>query len=101
MKAKWTSDKCYGEWGVDGSECSIVKYLSEVERFCPKLPSSNQKTPSIVKNTTVKVSNYLPLCLCGLGLQFASAALFQLFLVHCFCRNFLWEEIGEHLFAHF
>ena len=54
MKERWTSDKCYGEWGVDGSECSIVKYLSEVESWCPKL-ASFQKSNSNKKNNTIKV----------------------------------------------
>ncbi|CAK8689578.1 unnamed protein product [Clavelina lepadiformis] len=37
MRAKWNSDSCYAEWGVDGSDCSIIHYLSEVEHWCPKV----------------------------------------------------------------
>ncbi|XP_041374585.1 alpha-1,6-mannosylglycoprotein 6-beta-N-acetylglucosaminyltransferase A-like [Gigantopelta aegis] len=36
MKAMWKSDPCYVSYGVDGSDCSFVMYLSEVEGFCPK-----------------------------------------------------------------
>ena len=26
----WKSDPCYGSYGVDGSVCSFIMYLSEV-----------------------------------------------------------------------
>ncbi|KAM6972584.1 alpha-1,6-mannosylglycoprotein 6-beta-N-acetylglucosaminyltransferase B-like [Aplochiton taeniatus] len=37
MRARWTSDPCYAFYGVDGSDCSFLIYLSEVEWFCPPL----------------------------------------------------------------
>uniref|UniRef100_A0A8B9W2X1 alpha-1,6-mannosyl-glycoprotein 6-beta-N-acetylglucosaminyltransferase n=1 Tax=Anas zonorhyncha TaxID=75864 RepID=A0A8B9W2X1_9AVES len=48
MRARWTSDPCYAFFGVDGTECSFLIYLSEVEWFCPPLPWRNQTaaTPS-------------------------------------------------------
>ncbi|XP_064646292.1 alpha-1,6-mannosylglycoprotein 6-beta-N-acetylglucosaminyltransferase A-like isoform X2 [Lineus longissimus] len=48
MRSFWKSDKCYGDYGVDGSECSIIIYLSEVEHWCPVL--SWRK--AMIKNTT-------------------------------------------------
>ncbi|XP_023387397.1 alpha-1,6-mannosylglycoprotein 6-beta-N-acetylglucosaminyltransferase B [Pteropus vampyrus] len=42
MRARWTSDPCYAFFGVDGTECSFLTYLSEVEWFCPPLPGRNQ-----------------------------------------------------------
>ena len=36
MRQMWKSDPCYSSYGVDGSECSFVMYLSEVEGWCPK-----------------------------------------------------------------
>ncbi|XP_003913545.2 alpha-1,6-mannosylglycoprotein 6-beta-N-acetylglucosaminyltransferase B isoform X5 [Papio anubis] len=42
MRARWTSDPCYAFFGVDGTECSFLIYLSEVEWFCPPLPWRNQ-----------------------------------------------------------
>ncbi|XP_071822891.1 alpha-1,6-mannosylglycoprotein 6-beta-N-acetylglucosaminyltransferase A-like isoform X2 [Apostichopus japonicus] len=36
MRMFWNSDKCYGYHGVDGTDCSIFLYLSEVEKWCPK-----------------------------------------------------------------
>uniref|UniRef100_A0ABM5FME0 alpha-1,6-mannosyl-glycoprotein 6-beta-N-acetylglucosaminyltransferase n=3 Tax=Pogona vitticeps TaxID=103695 RepID=A0ABM5FME0_9SAUR len=42
MRARWTSDPCYAFFGVDGTECSFLIYLSEVEWFCPLLPWRNQ-----------------------------------------------------------
>uniref|UniRef100_A0A671YU04 alpha-1,6-mannosyl-glycoprotein 6-beta-N-acetylglucosaminyltransferase n=1 Tax=Sparus aurata TaxID=8175 RepID=A0A671YU04_SPAAU len=42
MRARWTSDPCYAFYGVDGSDCSFLVYLSEVEWFCPPLAWRNQ-----------------------------------------------------------
>ncbi|KAH3754449.1 alpha-1,6-mannosylglycoprotein 6-beta-N-acetylglucosaminyltransferase A-like [Dreissena polymorpha] len=36
MKAMWESDPCYKSFGVDGSICSFIMYLSEVEGWCPR-----------------------------------------------------------------
>uniref|UniRef100_A0A3B1IX10 alpha-1,6-mannosyl-glycoprotein 6-beta-N-acetylglucosaminyltransferase n=1 Tax=Astyanax mexicanus TaxID=7994 RepID=A0A3B1IX10_ASTMX len=41
MRARWTSDPCYAYYGVDGSDCSFLIYLSEVEWFCPPLAWRN------------------------------------------------------------
>ncbi|KAK6478126.1 alpha-1,6-mannosylglycoprotein 6-beta-N-acetylglucosaminyltransferase B-like isoform X1 [Huso huso] len=49
MRARWTSDPCYAFYGVDGSECSFLIYLSEVEWFCPPLPWRNHTTPTTPK----------------------------------------------------
>ena len=35
MRDHWTMDTCYAEYGVDGSQCSIRVYLSEIEHYCP------------------------------------------------------------------
>ncbi|ESP01772.1 hypothetical protein LOTGIDRAFT_172419 [Lottia gigantea] len=43
MKTMWKSDKCYASYGVDGSDCSFIMYLSEVEGFCPKKAWSGSK----------------------------------------------------------
>uniref|UniRef100_A0A8C2X948 alpha-1,6-mannosyl-glycoprotein 6-beta-N-acetylglucosaminyltransferase n=1 Tax=Cyclopterus lumpus TaxID=8103 RepID=A0A8C2X948_CYCLU len=45
MRARWTSDPCYAFYGVDGSDCSFLVYLSEVEWFCPPLVWRNQSSP--------------------------------------------------------
>ncbi|KFV65405.1 Alpha-1,6-mannosylglycoprotein 6-beta-N-acetylglucosaminyltransferase B, partial [Dryobates pubescens] len=45
MRARWTSDPCYAFFGVDGTECSFLIYLSEVEWFCPPLPWRNRTAP--------------------------------------------------------
>ncbi|XP_023809799.1 alpha-1,6-mannosylglycoprotein 6-beta-N-acetylglucosaminyltransferase B isoform X1 [Oryzias latipes] len=45
MRARWTSDPCYAFYGVDGSDCSFLIYLSEVEWFCPPLPWRNHSSP--------------------------------------------------------
>ncbi|XP_055510202.1 alpha-1,6-mannosylglycoprotein 6-beta-N-acetylglucosaminyltransferase B-like isoform X2 [Leucoraja erinacea] len=42
MRARWTSDPCYAHYGVDGTDCSFLEYLSEREWFCPPLPWKNR-----------------------------------------------------------
>ncbi|XP_026172096.1 alpha-1,6-mannosylglycoprotein 6-beta-N-acetylglucosaminyltransferase B-like [Mastacembelus armatus] len=35
LQARWHSDPCYAFYGVDGTTCSILTYLSQIEDFCP------------------------------------------------------------------
>ncbi|XP_075205667.1 alpha-1,6-mannosylglycoprotein 6-beta-N-acetylglucosaminyltransferase B [Anomaloglossus baeobatrachus] len=49
MRSRWTSDPCYAFYGVDGTECSFLVYLSEVEWFCPVLPWRNQSISPFYK----------------------------------------------------
>lgn len=55
MRARWTSDPCYAFFGVDGTECSFLIYLSEVEWFCPPLPWRNQTSAQTVPKALPKV----------------------------------------------
>uniref|UniRef100_A0A3Q2SQ55 alpha-1,6-mannosyl-glycoprotein 6-beta-N-acetylglucosaminyltransferase n=1 Tax=Fundulus heteroclitus TaxID=8078 RepID=A0A3Q2SQ55_FUNHE len=41
LRARWQSDPCYAFYGVDGSTCSILVYLSQIEDFCPAEPGRN------------------------------------------------------------
>ncbi|XP_051873036.1 alpha-1,6-mannosylglycoprotein 6-beta-N-acetylglucosaminyltransferase A-like isoform X2 [Pristis pectinata] len=43
MNEMWKSEPCYASYGVNGSLCSFIKYLSEVENFCPMLPERKLK----------------------------------------------------------
>lgn len=44
MRQFWKSDSCYEkDHGVNGSICSFIVYLSEVERWCPLLPGRKLK----------------------------------------------------------
>ncbi|XP_036399461.1 alpha-1,6-mannosylglycoprotein 6-beta-N-acetylglucosaminyltransferase B [Megalops cyprinoides] len=51
MRARWTSDPCYAFYGVDGSDCSFLIYLSEVEWFCPPQTWRNHTKPPTPKTT--------------------------------------------------
>ncbi|XP_072549393.1 alpha-1,6-mannosylglycoprotein 6-beta-N-acetylglucosaminyltransferase B isoform X1 [Salminus brasiliensis] len=51
MRARWTSDPCYAFYGVDGSDCSFLIYLSEVEWFCPPLAWRNHSSQTAVNST--------------------------------------------------
>uniref|UniRef100_A0A3Q3ID74 alpha-1,6-mannosyl-glycoprotein 6-beta-N-acetylglucosaminyltransferase n=1 Tax=Monopterus albus TaxID=43700 RepID=A0A3Q3ID74_MONAL len=35
LQAHWQSDPCYVFYGVNGTTCSILTYLSQIEDFCP------------------------------------------------------------------
>uniref|UniRef100_A0AAV2LI56 alpha-1,6-mannosyl-glycoprotein 6-beta-N-acetylglucosaminyltransferase n=1 Tax=Knipowitschia caucasica TaxID=637954 RepID=A0AAV2LI56_KNICA len=35
LRLHWKTDLCYAFYGVDGSTCSLLKYLSQTEDFCP------------------------------------------------------------------
>ncbi|KAG7282781.1 hypothetical protein CRUP_029989 [Coryphaenoides rupestris] len=35
LRMRWQMDPCYAFYGVDGTTCSILAYLSQVEDFCP------------------------------------------------------------------
>ncbi|XP_056873665.1 alpha-1,6-mannosylglycoprotein 6-beta-N-acetylglucosaminyltransferase B-like isoform X1 [Takifugu flavidus] len=35
LQAHWQSDPCYAFYGVNGTACSILTYLSKIEDFCP------------------------------------------------------------------
>uniref|UniRef100_A0A8C5F5T5 alpha-1,6-mannosyl-glycoprotein 6-beta-N-acetylglucosaminyltransferase n=1 Tax=Gadus morhua TaxID=8049 RepID=A0A8C5F5T5_GADMO len=52
MRARWTSDPCYAFYGVDGSDCSFLIYLSEVEWFCPPLAWRNQSNIPPTQHTS-------------------------------------------------
>ncbi|XP_042253867.1 alpha-1,6-mannosylglycoprotein 6-beta-N-acetylglucosaminyltransferase B-like [Thunnus maccoyii] len=45
LQARWQSDPCYTFYGVDGTTCSILTYLSQIEDFCPPPPGGNHSTP--------------------------------------------------------
>lgn len=61
MRARWTSDPCYAFYGVDGSDCSFLIYLSEVEWFCPPLPWRNQTATPTLKPPPKRQVTYLSL----------------------------------------
>ncbi|KXJ25562.1 Alpha-1,6-mannosylglycoprotein 6-beta-N-acetylglucosaminyltransferase A [Exaiptasia diaphana] len=48
MRNFWKSDPCYAQdYGVNGTVCSFLIYLSEVENWCPLLPGRIKPTDDI------------------------------------------------------
>ncbi|XP_076616798.1 alpha-1,6-mannosylglycoprotein 6-beta-N-acetylglucosaminyltransferase B-like [Chaetodon auriga] len=45
LRARWQSDPCYAFYGVDGTTCSILTYLSQIEDFCPPGLGRNHSAP--------------------------------------------------------
>ncbi|THD21976.1 Alpha-1 3(6)-mannosylglycoprotein beta-1 6-N-acetyl-glucosaminyltransferase [Fasciola hepatica] len=64
LRARWRSDPCYAELGVDGTDCSLVRYLSEVENFCPftedKLKYSSRPFAQITYDLTGLLTGLSP-----------------------------------------
>ncbi|KAK3760854.1 hypothetical protein RRG08_034695 [Elysia crispata] len=58
MRRLWKSDPCYRGYGVNGSDCSIIRYLSEVEGFCPRQAWSGLENQTLVdaRVTYAKIS---------------------------------------------
>ncbi|XP_074514289.1 alpha-1,6-mannosylglycoprotein 6-beta-N-acetylglucosaminyltransferase A-like [Sebastes fasciatus] len=52
MKNSWKTDPCYSSYGVNGSLCSILTYLSEIESWCPLLPG--RVKPVVEKSEVTK-----------------------------------------------
>ncbi|XP_035521951.1 alpha-1,6-mannosylglycoprotein 6-beta-N-acetylglucosaminyltransferase B-like [Morone saxatilis] len=44
LRAHWQSDPCYAFYGVDGTTCSILTYLRQIEDFCPPHLGRNHST---------------------------------------------------------
>lgn len=49
MKEHWTSEPKYAKHVVNGSLCSILKYLSEVEQLCPRNYKGPKRQPEVEK----------------------------------------------------
>ncbi|XP_060884626.1 alpha-1,6-mannosylglycoprotein 6-beta-N-acetylglucosaminyltransferase B-like [Labrus mixtus] len=45
LRARWQADPCYAFYGVDGTICSILAYLSQIEDFCP--PRHGRNNPAV------------------------------------------------------
>ena len=58
MQANWRNDPYYKKNGVDGSVCSIINYLSKVERFCPCIVPSNPSYPHCLNKVKWMLSNW-------------------------------------------
>lgn len=62
MSQFWASDPCYQkDHGVNGTICSFIVYLSEVERWCPLLPGRTLKekenSPTLIKKSDLSRTN--------------------------------------------
>ncbi|XP_052815041.1 alpha-1,6-mannosylglycoprotein 6-beta-N-acetylglucosaminyltransferase A-like [Mya arenaria] len=52
MKNMWQSDPCYASFGVDGSTCSFIMFLSEVEGWCPRSAWHGSNKAPVEKNSS-------------------------------------------------
>ncbi|XP_075925947.1 alpha-1,6-mannosylglycoprotein 6-beta-N-acetylglucosaminyltransferase B-like [Petromyzon marinus] len=48
LQNTWTRDPCYSHYGVNGSTCSIISYLGQVEHFCPPRRQPGPNTTGIL-----------------------------------------------------
>ncbi|CAB1443961.1 unnamed protein product [Pleuronectes platessa] len=63
LQVRWQSDPCYAFYGVDGTACSILTYLSQIEDFCPPFFGRNhsglpwhRKPPSNPEKAAIRTS---------------------------------------------
>uniref|UniRef100_A0A3B5A9L5 alpha-1,6-mannosyl-glycoprotein 6-beta-N-acetylglucosaminyltransferase n=1 Tax=Stegastes partitus TaxID=144197 RepID=A0A3B5A9L5_9TELE len=54
LQARWQSDPCYAFYGVDGTTCSILTYLSQIEDFCPHRLGRNHSATSNDSGSAMK-----------------------------------------------
>ncbi|XP_040004991.1 alpha-1,6-mannosylglycoprotein 6-beta-N-acetylglucosaminyltransferase A-like [Xiphias gladius] len=52
MREMWKTDPCYSSYGVNGSLCSILIYLSEIESWCPLLPGREVSSAQVENSKT-------------------------------------------------
>uniref|UniRef100_H2YVL1 alpha-1,6-mannosyl-glycoprotein 6-beta-N-acetylglucosaminyltransferase n=1 Tax=Ciona savignyi TaxID=51511 RepID=H2YVL1_CIOSA len=57
----WKSDSCYADWGVDGSDCTIYHYLSQVEHWCPPTGKNINSTKSVRSKAKIMKQNFTEL----------------------------------------
>ncbi|VDL65359.1 unnamed protein product [Nippostrongylus brasiliensis] len=60
MRAGWTTHRCYADYGVDGSFCSIRRYLSEVEKHCPRVAEETNVEPTVDNYAELLFSHQFP-----------------------------------------
>jgi len=58
MKSFWKSDPVYASHGVNGSVCSFVEYLSQIETWCPLMKGSI----AVPESCTIPKSTAFPHC---------------------------------------
>nr|XP_047142360.1 alpha-1,6-mannosylglycoprotein 6-beta-N-acetylglucosaminyltransferase A-like isoform X3 [Hydra vulgaris] len=58
MQGNWQSDPFYKNNGVDGSLCSIINYLSKVEKFCPCAVPIDSRYPECANKVSWMLGNW-------------------------------------------
>ncbi|XP_029650594.1 alpha-1,6-mannosylglycoprotein 6-beta-N-acetylglucosaminyltransferase A-like isoform X2 [Octopus sinensis] len=68
MRRMWKTHPCYKLYGVDGTECSFLMYLSEVEMWCPSkswrgnlTENHRRKISTVYANVTTNIEQLMSL----------------------------------------
>ncbi|XP_041806295.1 alpha-1,6-mannosylglycoprotein 6-beta-N-acetylglucosaminyltransferase A-like [Chelmon rostratus] len=99
MQKMWKSDPCYSSHGVDGSLCSFLFYLSEVESWCPLYPgrvipkAPKQKLEVVDEDAVVRES------LTGLYPLLGNRAQFRWIQQRISSMETIWVEAGRSFSA--
>ncbi|XP_037542259.1 alpha-1,6-mannosylglycoprotein 6-beta-N-acetylglucosaminyltransferase A [Nematolebias whitei] len=99
MKDMWKSDPCYSSYGVNGSLCSFIIYLSEVESWCPvlsgrKVRPSELETVKLVSHKAAVRNNME-----GLYQSLANKTQFRWIHQRIKSMEAIWVEAGRSLSA--
>ena len=55
----WQTDDCYRDWGVDGTDESILRYLGEIEHWCPRAPDKINVTMTTAAPQPISEVSYV------------------------------------------
>uniref|UniRef100_A0A4W6G8U5 alpha-1,6-mannosyl-glycoprotein 6-beta-N-acetylglucosaminyltransferase n=1 Tax=Lates calcarifer TaxID=8187 RepID=A0A4W6G8U5_LATCA len=88
----WRTDPCYSSYGVNGSLCSILIYLSEIESWCPVL-QGRTVSPAVSDQAVVRDS------LEGLYPSLENRVQFQWIHQRIKSMGEIWVEAGRSLSA--
>ncbi|XP_056895505.1 alpha-1,6-mannosylglycoprotein 6-beta-N-acetylglucosaminyltransferase A-like isoform X2 [Takifugu flavidus] len=97
MKEGWTSDPCYIINGVNGSLCSILIYLSEIETWCPRLPG--RVIPTASSQRTEAGQAVIRENLQGLSSKLANRIQYKWINQRIFSMEDIWVKAGRSLSA--
>ncbi|XP_034430201.1 alpha-1,6-mannosylglycoprotein 6-beta-N-acetylglucosaminyltransferase A-like [Hippoglossus hippoglossus] len=95
MKEMWKTDPCYGSYGVNGSLCSIIIYLSEIESWCPVLPAQKKSLEDISRSDQAVVRTSLE----GLYPSLKNRVQFRWIYQRIQSMDEIWVEAGRSLSA--
>ncbi|XP_028993236.1 alpha-1,6-mannosylglycoprotein 6-beta-N-acetylglucosaminyltransferase A-like isoform X2 [Betta splendens] len=99
MKEMWESDSCYRSYGVNGSQCSFLIYLSEIESWCPVLQGRTASSPVEENSEEVSDQAVIQRSLKGLYSSMENRTQFRWIQGRILSMEKIWFKAGQSLSA--